>query len=203
MAAKLQFGQASTSPFDASYTRLNRSRDPIEEHGDRINIDNFCDSAEQSFPSQSLFEGVLNGKLSNTDRLESNGLLAHSLKIDSNLITNDADNHMRISRSVHSSAPLQRDISPTGINPAQTSNRVVGSGSLYSRRRNDLEAGQKSLFDLNSDKCIAPELQQQLHANKQVGLPGMTRGTVGGAANDTRMDSRDHAARGMSPYDIH
>ena len=168
----------------------------MQEHDDRINIDNFGESVEQNFPSQSLFDGMLNGKLSNTDRLESSGLLAQRLKSDSNLVTSDLDNQVRMSRSIHSSAPLKRDISPNGVNPAQTSNRVVGSGSLYSRRRNDLEAGQKSLFDLNPDKSITPELQQQLDATRQVGFPGMTRGTVSGAVNDTRMDSRDHAARG-------
>ena len=195
LAVKLNFAPASHSPFDVSHAPPHRNKDAMHEHDTKINNDNFGDAAEQSFSSQSLFEGMLNGKLASTERHQ-NSDFAQRLKLENSSNTVDIDRKVHIGRSIHSSAPLQRDISPPGIHPTQSSSRVVGSGSLFSRGHSDLEAGQKSFFDLASDKCLPAESQQQLNVGRPPVLSGFTRPTAGATVGDNRIDSMDIGARG-------
>jgi len=199
LAAKLHFGQTdSKSLFDASNTSLDITKPPLQEHDSKIKSDDFGDSVEENFESRSFFEGLLNGKVnSTTDGLDrSNDLLSYRSESQNALHANDLDTQTRLGRSAHASGPLQREFSPTGINPTQNTNRVAISGSLFSGRHNDLETGQKNMIDVNPEKLIAPESQDKLNVNRQPVFSGLVGSTVGSRSSDGRIVNRDIGTRG-------
>ena len=172
---------------------------PLREHDSKVKSDGFGDSVERNFESQSFFEGLLNGKVnSTTEGLDgSKDLLSHRLESQNTSHANDLDIQTRLGSSSHSSGPLQGAFSPTGVKSAQSTSRVAVSGSLFSGRQNDLEAGQKGIMDVNPDELITPDSQEKLNVNRQPVFSGLVRSAVGSRSSDGRIGSRDSGTRGM------
>ena len=190
VATKLNFTPALHNQFDSS--RSERTRGPVQELSANSNVHTVNDNAQQHLPSQSLFEGLLNGKATNHERLENSDLLAQRLKMEGSANSSDLDSQMRMGRSAQSSIPLHKDFSPSRVNPVGP-NRSVGS--LFSSNRSDLEQGSKGLFEMNHDNSSGAGMRQPMSGNKPDIFPGMAQGSFGPTGNNSRPGSMDIGAK--------